>query len=167
MHLQEFFDYKNQLMKDILTTESIVRLIDDNVAMENAKSLAYTKVFPYEYIPDTIQEGHTFVCFDVDIRRSINKMILMPVIYVWAFTHKSKMRLPNGEGVRIDRLCSAICEKINGSRYYGLGELEINSVDRFAPMNDFQGKCLTFYARDIGRQYNPNNPTPVNRRDGV
>ena len=51
MQLEELFDYKNQLMKDLLTTESIVRLIDDKIDMSDAKSLAYTQVFPCEYVP--------------------------------------------------------------------------------------------------------------------
>ena len=40
MQLEEFFDYKNQLMEDLLTTESIVKLIDDSVDLKDAASLA-------------------------------------------------------------------------------------------------------------------------------
>lgn len=165
MQLQEFFDYKNQLMEDLLTNEDIVRLIDDTVALQNADSLAYTQVFPCEYIPDTVQEGKTYICFDVDIQRTADKTFLSPTLFIWVFTHRSKLRLPEG-GVRTDKLCSEICKAINGSRKYGLGELNLYSVKRFAPMTDFQGKVLTFYAKDFNRVYDGKKYTPENRKRG-
>lgn len=165
MQLQEFFDYKNQLMEDLLTNEDIVRLIDDTVALQNADVLAYTQVFPCEYIPDTVQEGKTYICFDVDVQRTADKTFLSPTLFVWVFTHRSKLRLPEG-GVRTDKLCSEICKAINGSRKYGLGELNLYSVKRFAPMTDFQGKVLTFYAKDFNRVYDGKKYTPENRKRG-
>ena len=165
MQLQEFFDYKNQLMEDLLTNEDIVRLIDDTVALQNADSLAYTQVFPCEYVPDTVQEGKTYICFDVDVQRAADKTFLSPTLFVWVFTHRSKLRLPEG-GVRTDKLCSEICKAMNGSRKYGLGELNLYSVKRFAPMTDFQGKVLTFYAKDFNRVYDGKKYTPENRKRG-
>lgn len=163
MQLQEFFNYKNQLMKDLLTTESIVNLINEDTPFENAGKLAYTQVFPYEYVPDTVQDGKTFICFDVDIQQSVNKTYLLPTLYVWVFAHRTKLRLPKG-GVRTDKLCAEICAKINGSREYGLGELNLNAVKRFAPMTDYQGKVLIFHAKDFNRQYDPSKFVPSNRK---
>lgn len=161
--LDEFFDYKNQLMEDLLTDESIVTLINEDVSLSKAPSLRYTQVFPYEYVPETVEVGKTFICFDVDIQKPLGKTYLLPTIYVWVFTHKSKLRLPEG-GVRTDKLCSKIAGVMNGSRNYGLGELDLNSVKRFAPMTDFQGKFMTFYAKDFNRPFNPHKHTPANRK---
>lgn len=165
MYLDEFYNYKNQLMDDILTDINIVSLINDNVNLENSNSLMYTQVFPFEYIPDTVEKGKTFVCCDVDIDKSFNKTYLLPTLYVWVFTHRSNLVLPNGEGVRTDKLCTKICQKINGSKMYGLGELNLHAVKRFAPMTDFQGKCMIFHATDFNRKHNPNAQIPINRRD--
>jgi hypothetical protein len=165
MQLQEFFDYKNKLMEDLLTNEEIVRLLSDTVPVQDAESLAYKQVFPCEYVPDTVQDGKTFICFDVDVQESLNKTFLLPTLYIWVFTHRSKLRLPEG-GVRTDKLCSEICEAINGSRMYGLGELNLYSVKRFAPMTDYQGKVMAFHAKDFNRQFTPNKPTPANRKTG-
>lgn len=150
----------------MLTEEKIVNLIDPNTSLDNAKKLVYSKVFPFEFIPETIQHGDTFVCVDVDIQESINKTFLLPTIYVWLFTHKSNLKLPEG-GVRTDRLCSEIAKKINGSRFYGLGELNLYSVRRFAPLTDFQGKVMTFHAKEFNRVHNPKKPTPLNRKNGI
>ena len=166
MLLDEFFDYKNQLMEDLLTTDSIVRLLSDECnPVVPATSLAYTQVFPYEHIPETVTHSHTFICFDVDIQSSANRTFLNPIIYIWIFTHKSKMRLPEG-GVRIDKLASEIAKKINGSRFYGLGELEFYSSKRFAPLTEYHGKVLTFHAKDFNNPRPTGKEIPSNRKRG-
>lgn len=165
MQLSEFFDYKNKLMEDLLTNPEIVKLLDDSVKLKNAKQLAYTHVFPYEYIPDTVEEAKTFICFDVDVQESINKTFLLPTLYIWVFSHKSKLRLLEG-GVQTDKLASEIAKAINGSRFYGLGELDLYSVKRFTPVTDYQGKVMTFHAKEFNRLSPNNKPVPSNRKKG-
>lgn len=165
MQLSEFFDYKNKLMEDLLTNPEIVKLLDNSVEPKNAKQLAYTHVFPYEYIPDTVEEAKTFICFDVDVQESINKTFLLPTLYIWVFSHKSKLRLPEG-GVQTDKLVSEIAKAINGSRFYGLGELDLYSVKRFTPVTDYQGKVMTFHAKEFNRASPNTKPIPSNRKRG-
>ena len=164
MQLEDFFDYKNRLMKELLTNEAIVHLINDEVKMEDAYKLAYNQVFPAEFVPETIHDGSTFVCFDVDIQKAPNKTFLKPTLYVWVFVHRSRLRLPDGGGVRTDKLCSEICKAINGSREYGLGELDLYSTRRFSPVTDYNGKCMTFHATEFNRPYDPKKYTPSNRK---
>ena len=165
MQLSEFFDYKNKLMEDLLTNKEIVGLIDGALELGDAHRLAYKNVFPYEYIPDTVEEADTFICFDVDVQESVNKTFLLPILYIWVFSHKSKLRLPEG-GVQTDKLVSEIAKAVNGSRSYGLGELDLYSVKRFAPVTDYQGKVMTFHAKEFNRLA-PNNKTiPSNRKKG-
>lgn len=166
MQLDEFFNYKNQLMNDLLTNKQIVSLLsDDEDICYDPEKLVYTQVFPYEYIPDTVVHGQTFICCDIDVQQVENKTFLRPTLYVWIFTHKSKMRLPEG-GVRVDMLCAEVARKINGSRYYGLGELEFMSSRRFAPITDYSGKVLTFQTKDFNRLSPSGRSAPSNRRRG-
>ena len=167
MQLEELYDYKNQLMEDLLTTDSIVELlVDEDYPVEDVSELAYKNVFPCEYVADTIEDGRTIICFDVDVQKSVNKTFLLPTLYVWVFAHRSKLRLPDGGGVRTDKICSEICKKINGSFKYGLGELELYSVRRFDPLSDYLGKCMTFYARDFNKVFDPKKEIPANRKRG-
>ena len=77
MMLDEFYDYKNQLIGDLLTNENIVRLLaDDCKPVNDTRDLIYTQVFPFEYVPETIEHGMTFICCDVDIQKSVNKTFL-------------------------------------------------------------------------------------------
>lgn len=165
MQLQEFFDYKNTLVEHLVTDKELVSLVNDEIAFEDASSLIYKQIFPTEYLPETIQDGLTYICCDVDITAVPNKTFLTSVLYIWVFAHKSRMRLPKG-GVRTDRICARICELINGSRYYGLGELNLYSVKRFAPLTDYNGKLMTFHAKDFNRQYDGKKPIPSNRKVG-
>ena len=56
MQLEEFFDYKNKLMEDLITNESIVDLVGEG---READTLPYNQIFPYEFFPETIQDGYT------------------------------------------------------------------------------------------------------------
>lgn len=164
--LDELFDYKNQLINDLFGSETILQLLSDDGVTPAVPSVAmYSQVFPYEYVPETVEHGQTFICCEVDIREVNNKTILSPALYVWVFTHKSKMRLPEG-GVRIDKLSSEIVKTINGSRMYGLGELELSSVRRFSPISNYYGRALTFYAKDFNRVSQLPKQVPSNRKHG-
>lgn len=166
MLLEEFYDYKNQMMEDILTTKSIVDLLGNDVEHEiPALELAYTQVFPFEYIPDTVEHSRTYICFDIDIQKSANQTYYYPIIYVWIFTHKSLMRLPEG-GVRTDKIAAELAKKLCGSMMYGLGPLEMYSSKRFAPITDYQGKVLTFHALDFNSPKPTKQPIPSNRKRG-
>lgn len=163
MQLEELFDYKNRLVYDLLSNEKIVEIISRGFPVDDPADLVYKRIFPYEYVPETIEEAGTYICCDVDIQRSYNKTFLEPVIYVWIFTHKSQIRHSEG-GVVTDKLACEISKTVNGSRFYGLGELDLYSVRRFAPIADYQGKIMTFNAKDFNRTYTPNKPTPENRK---
>lgn len=176
MYLEEFADYKNQLVTDMLKNPEIVRLLSDKYEQRvpaDPAELFRTQIFPYEFIPETVDYGKTYICFDVDISRMSdrreapsNKMVYSPVLYIWLFTHKSTLWIPE-VGVRTDRLAMEIAKTINGSHDYGMGSLELYSVKRFAPMMDYQGKVMTFDAKD----WNHVNPTgrtwPSNRKAGI
>lgn len=163
MLLNEFFDYKNKLMETLCRNEGIVRLVTDSESAPVPNyELAYTQIYPFEYIPDTVDDGRTFICFDVDIARVYDKTYYEPVLYLWVFTHKSKIHLKQG-GIRTDQLTVEINKELSGSRYFGLGELELYSVGRFSPISDYQGRVMTYTAKDFNRPGISKKP-PVNRK---
>lgn len=163
MLLNEFFDYKNKLMETLCRNENIVRLVTDSKdAPVPNYTLAYNRIFPFEFVPDTVDDGDTFICFDVDIARVSDKVYYKPVLYVWVFTHKSKIRLEEC-GIRTDQLAVEINKELSGSRYFGLGELELYSVGRFAPITDFQGRVMAYAATDFNRPGISKKP-PANRK---
>ena len=166
MQLKEFYDYKNRLMMDLCCNKEVVQLMtgksDPTVPNHD---LPYTQIFPFEYIPETENDSRTFICCDVDIISVQNKTYYVPVIYIWVFAHKSRQRLPKG-GLTVDSIVSEIDTMLNGSRFYGLGELDLDSVRRFSPITDYFGKVMTYYAKDFNRKP-MQRPIPGNRKTGV
>lgn len=162
--LDELFDYKNQLIKDLLTSKNIVNLlVDDGKFQGDSKDLVYKAVFPYEYLPDTTEEATTYLCCEVDIEGVFDKTFLHTYIYIWVFTHISLLQLSEG-GLRMDKLSSEITKTLNGSRVYGLGTLELHSAKRFAPVSTYQGRVLKFYTKDFNRPAPNRHPIPTNRK---
>ena len=163
MLLNEFFDYKSELIRTLCSSKDIVRLILDGKDSKVPNyDLAYKQIFPYEHIPDTVDEGKTFICFDVDITQVMDKTYYRPTLYIWAFTYKTKLQLPDG-GVRTDELAKAINKELNGSRSYGLGTLELQSINGFAPIKDYLGRQMVYTATDFNRPGVSKKP-PVNRK---
>ena len=165
MKLEEFYDYKNRLMRDLCCNKEIVQLMTgkENPTVPNHE-LAYSQIFPFEYVPETENDSRTFICFDVDIVEVSNKTYYTPVLYIWVFTHKSKMRMAKG-GIIIDELASKIDEHMNGNRYFGLGEMDLDSVRRFVPITDYLGRVLVYRTKDFNR-VPMQRPFPSNRKKG-
>lgn len=165
MWLEDLFDYKNKLMEDLCSSKEVVELLLDNKDSKVPdKTLPYRYIYPYEFIPETVDHGNTYICFDVDVADVPNKTFYVPVVYIWIFTHKSKLRCGKefGGGVRLDRLASEIDKILNGSRNYGLGELALKGVTRFSPILDYQGRTLVYTAKEFNRQ--GFKETPVYRK---
>ena len=111
--LEDIFDYKNKLMEELITNQTIVDLIAPNRNYaDNPEGLIYKTVFPFEYVPDTLEDAATYICYDVDVQKSFDKTYLEPTLYVWVLTHKSLMRLDEG-GVRVDKIVSEITKMLN------------------------------------------------------
>lgn len=166
MQLEELYDYKNKLMGHLCCDSEVVKAVTDNDSADVPNhDLPYTQIFPYEYVPETVNDARTFICFDMDIVSVPNKTVYIPVIYVWVFTHKSRLRAEDG-GCTLDNLAVAVNRLLNGNRYYGLGELKLDSVRRFKPITDYQGRVLTFYAKDFNRKW-AKPDIPANRKEGT
>lgn len=165
MDLEEFFDYKNRLMKDLCSNAEIVKLVTENesAAVPNHK-LAYTQIFPFEFVPETQSEAKTFICYDMDILSVPSKTYYLPVIYIWVFTHKSNLRMEHG-GLLLDKMSVELAKMLNGNRFYGLGQLQLSSTERFQPTIDYLGRVLVFTATDFNR-LTAGGKTPANRKSG-
>lgn len=149
MLLKEFFAYKNKIMKMFCENEDLVKLVVNQEDADGLK-MPYSYIYPFEFIPETNDKGQTFICYDVDIPEVDNDVICRPVIWIWIFTHKNLLHLPEG-GVRTDKIAEVIDGMLNGNRDIGLGELDLKTVARFSPQKDYQGRVLAYQAAETNR----------------
>lgn len=163
MLLQDLFDYKTKLMELLCNNERIVHLVTNS---KNAPTpnydLRYTQIFPYEYLPETVDDARTYICFDVDVPSVMNQTYYLGAIHIWIFTHKSLARIKGG-GVRNDEIAMEIDAMLNGSREFGLGELDLHKSGRFSPIPNYQGRSLTYQCEEFNR-VGVKKSVPANRK---
>ena len=137
-------------MKSLCLSEKIQRLIlltpPNNT---NGREMMYKNIFPYPYVPDTVVEANTFICFDMEVRRVQNRTFKDVSISFWTFTHQSLMRTK--DGIRTDLLANEIDNIINGNRKFGLGTVELQSVTLMNPAKDYHGRTLIYRSVDFNR----------------
>ena len=131
----------------------------DTIKDTNGNILFKGQLFPYFYTDGSNEDAKTFILVD-DIVSSIdNNGIFKSVkIFVYAFTHKSLVKLTSKEKIkykqlgykgvcRTDVLATAIDNILNKSKIFGLKELKIDKVDIYKPStNDFYGRTLIYTA---------------------
>lgn len=152
-NLSEITIYKSKLMKTMLSDKKIVALLtnsDEESTLVPNTTLAYTQVFPYDFIPEPSTEQTSFICFDIDVPRTQTCAVKDVYIYIYIFTHKDLMRV-QGEGIRTDLIASRVDYIINGDTSYGFGKVELQSLSRISPVSDFQGRILKYYVQDFNR----------------
>lgn len=135
---------------------------DTDILGEDGKPLFDGQVFPYYYTDGTNEKARTFVLVDDRVPKVDDNGIFKYVkIFVYAFTHKSFVKLTSKEklifkskkykGVcRTDVLATVIDNILNKSTVFGLKELKLDSVDIFKPPtngNEYYGRVLTYTAK--------------------
>ena len=147
-NLDELYAYKNTLMELLCGDPAIVKLVMDSDETECPnREMPYSRIFPYNHIPEITKEAMVYVCYDIEIRRVPNKTILYP----WAFCHASLMRLAGGGGVRPDKLVCEIHHVLSGSPCLGAGPLELAGLSSVSPIDYHWGKLLHYTTVDFNR----------------
>lgn len=118
------------------------------------------QIFPYYYTDGTNEKAKTFVLVDDKALEVDDSGIFKGIrIFIYAFTHKSLVRLTSKEKVkfkklgykgicRTDILATVIDNILNKSTIFGLGKLKLSGVDIYKPTtNDFYGRVLIYTAK--------------------
>lgn len=151
-HLQEITTYKNQLMKAICTNEAILSLLkihgDESMT---GRDMPYNRVFPYGHVPDTNETAKAFICFDLIVPRVWSNVIKEVEIDLFVFAHQNIMRMPEGQGIRIDLIATELDKILNGSHAYGVSTVELTYLGNFIPIPNYYGHEIRYKVPDINR----------------
>lgn len=149
MYLDELSKYKIEIMKRLCLSDKIQSLILLSKSQRNGREMMYKNIFPYAFVPDTVVNSNTFICFDLEVQRVQNRTFKDINILFWIFTHQSLMRADGG--IRTDLIASEVDKILNGNRDLGLGTVELKKVLRVNPAKDYHGRNLVYRSVDFNR----------------
>lgn len=118
-------EWKNKAIELVLEQDEIMELLemDDN----EADDPVYTRIFPYNHIPQTIEETKVYITFTVNVPRiTFNKIWAYPRLTVRVIAHQERMKL-NMAGVsatRIDYMAKLIVDLLTKNDF-GFGKLQL------------------------------------------
>lgn len=115
-------EIKDRVIELILSDQTVVDLIaDDEYKTAPAPGLMYRRVFPFLYIPETVDRASTLVCVEGNIINMRSDSVATVELIISVMCHADAMRTDFGN--RIDALADAIDDLINHTRQNGIGKV--------------------------------------------
>lgn len=131
---------------------------------EKEKVVLQGHIFDSIFIPDTTDEQKVFICIETLIN-SVEQGIFNDFsLFIHVYVPKSLVRLDGYSsprhtemmklgfsGNRVDMLCDAIDEKLNGNDKFGIGDVEPaprNFLTLSVPNDKYYGKCLQYTVKN-------------------
>lgn len=130
MNSFEIGEMKLTLIRKMIEDEDIVRLIDAPTdEAEYPDDLIYTRIFPYNRVPDTEQEVKTYITVIVNAtslpqRNDVTRNL---AIIVRIYSHQDLMRVPGAGCDRIDMIGGYVDRLLNESADFGIGYVTLGS----------------------------------------
>lgn len=129
MNSYEIGNFKQKIIRHLISNAEIVRLVDPNGEAEYPDDLIYTNLFPFGRIPDTEQEVRVYITVVVNVP-SIDKnndLVRNVDIKVRIYAHEDLMRVSGSGFDRIDLLSAKVDEMLNESYDFGIGYVKLVS----------------------------------------
>lgn len=146
-------DWKNKAIELVISQDEIMELLDmDEVEADDPM---YARIFPYNHIPQTIEETKVYITFTVNIPKiTLNKVWAYPRLTVRVIAHQERMKL-NMAGVsatRIDYIAKLIVNLLTKNDFgYGKLKLATNYEDLYNYI--FHYRELVFIGEELVDNY--------------
>ena len=118
-------EWKNKAIELVLEQDEIIDLLE--MSEEEADDPMYTRIFPYNHIPQTVEETKVYITFTVTVPKiTFNKIWAYPRLTVRVIAHQERMKL-NLAGVsatRIDYISKLIVNLLTKNDF-GFGKLKL------------------------------------------
>lgn len=118
-------EWKNKAIELVLAQDEIIDLLE--MSEEEADDPMYTRIFPYNHIPQTVEETKVYITFTVTVPKiTFNKIWAYPRLTVRVIAHQERMKL-NLAGIsatRIDYIAKLIVNLLT-KEDFGFGKLQL------------------------------------------
>ena len=154
----EVVEYRKSIQNKLCRDPEILKLLDEQSNEHPEDTIPFNKVYPHEYIPDTITETKRIICFDMraDID-SRNKTLKELTIYFFISCHQDVVQyFENGRMfLWYDKVVCALDELFSDQNKLGIGKMQLEENTPYYPQQKFKGRQLTFKVFDFynGRKY--------------
>lgn len=159
--LQDGIDYKSEVIAQICTAQPVIALLTDSPTIDIDSDEAYEvtekNVFDYNYISRTVERSDAFIMVDADMIAATSGSMNAWELYVQVVCHKdyvplSSRKFKGVKGNRLDNLVFEIDRLINGTRYFGIGKLSLQSCKTAVVPDSFSSKLLTYRIEEFRRE---------------
>lgn len=144
----EIAKYKNDVLLALINDEQITNTIN----APEEENLIYTRIFPYQYVPETQTVVATYITMTVDIPRvSANNAWVYPRLTLYIICHQDTMELhlAGVNSTRIDYLSSLIDKLFNNSSALGYGQLLLVSNVESSISSTHRCRKMVFDTMDL------------------
>lgn len=106
--------------------------------------------FPYEYIPDIIQEVFCYVAFDVGVSQSlINTTYVNLDMYFFVMCHIDKAQAEDLPGLRYDLIAQEITRDFANDKKLGSGCVQLAFNKPYVVSSEVRGRALSLGLYDV------------------
>lgn len=156
--LQDGIDYKAAVISEICSSPDVLRLLSDNPSLEidsdQAFQLCDENIFDFNYIDRTVERKDAFIMVDVEMVSAPTGTMYGWHVFVQVVSYKGYARLnpkkfKGVKGNRVDNLVTQIDSLLNGSRLFGIGELNLQECSIAVVPDNFTSKMLTYRVEDF------------------
>lgn len=143
-------------MKQLCLSDEVVELLgfkyepDSEIYSEDI--LKYSKIFPHEYIPETITKTERYINFDLKATLDTTNTVYKDLtIYFFVMCHEAVVRyIQNSrEYLWYDRAVCALDNLFCEKNVLGIGKTFLVSNVPYCPQQKFKGRLLTFVVKDF------------------
>lgn len=163
--IEKIGDYKLEILRKIISNDKLAKLLyyntqdalfRPNLTEEQKESLLYSKVYPYRFVPNPVEDQGTFITIGVgNIKKYKDKGKVYDDyhnanVYFYIFTHMDLMRTYSG--IRQDVILAEISKEFDGekSKDLGMGEFSIDNINElWLHNNKFGGYTVAFNITDL------------------
>lgn len=157
-NIDELSEYPVKALQKIGTDNTVVGLLLNNPSIDmesdEADAVFNENLFDYNYVDGKTQEVKAYICVETEIPRISSRTIKNMAVYVTVVCHKQYMKLnplvfQGYIGNRRDNLVRYIDLLLNGNDIFGIGGLELKSVNTINAPEGYTARELVYVVPDF------------------
>lgn len=142
---------KNEAVAKLVASDEVIKAMGNDDIVENDEAM-YKYIFPYLYIPYTIEGSHSYICMKVIMtgRQSVNDLFGNYSVIIWVIVNQSLMQMDGvGGATRLDHLADMVETIFAGSEAFGTKRLQLVSNTEDDLDTRHRARKLTFTTTNI------------------